>query len=110
MSAAAPRSAWASIGRTSVRLRPSWHRTSPTRRRRDTEMGSVFNKRGSLWIAYKDTDGRRRWQPSGFKPGQEAEAQELLEEIENRIRAEREAGVTAATGPMTLRMYAATWI
>lgn len=72
-------------------------------------MGTVYEKRGSLWIAYFDASGRRQWKPTGFPASERTKATRLLEKTEAKIAALKAAGASGGDG--TLRGYAEqTWL
>ncbi len=48
-------------------------------------MGCLYTRKKSLWLAYTDASGERMFRASGYKVGQEIEAQALLEELERRV-------------------------
>lgn len=49
-------------------------------------MGSVYTRGSTLWIAYQDAAGKRLCRSSGYKVGQESQANALLDEMERRAR------------------------
>lgn len=67
-------------------------------------MGTVFERRGGLWLNFYDAAGRRRQVPTGLKPGQERAAAELLRDVERRIAAESSAAVA-----LTVRAHLEVW-
>jgi hypothetical protein len=73
-------------------------------------MGSVYARGNSLWFSYTDSDGQRKWVPSGYKVGDEKEAEKCLKKMEDRIAAEIEHGVTSHSGPLTLKQYGEKWL
>lgn len=73
-------------------------------------MGSVYKRQRSRfwWVSFKDVHGRFR--DVSAETEDRAKAERFLRDLERRVRAEIEAGVTEQTGPMTLSRYADRWI
>lgn len=65
-------------------------------------MGSVYKKRGKLWIAFFDVDGRRLGRPTDYVPGEEELARKVLKAVE----AEVEKGKRVARGVPTVGAFA----
>lgn len=72
-------------------------------------MGSVYSKRGKLWIAFIDVDGKRKGRPTGLALGEEALARRMLAMAEAKVKALRSAGETQP-GTLTLARFAETWL
>lgn len=76
-------------------------------------MGTIYRRKDSpfLWIAFSrpGPDGRaqRFQQSSGYRPGQELLAERLVREIEDRIKAGFDAGVTSTE--LTVEEYGRRW-
>jgi integrase len=73
-------------------------------------MGSIFVRGTKLWLKFKNISGKWNNRSSGFDVGKEAQAQELLDKTEAKIRARKDAGETEADGPLTVRSYSAKWL
>jgi integrase len=73
-------------------------------------MGSVYTRHKKLWVAYVDSDGKRKWMRTPFSVGEEDKAHKLLKSIEGKIAVEKEHGVTPESGPMTVERYAEKWL
>jgi len=71
-------------------------------------MGSVYPKGRKLWIGFKDVDGRWRYRPTDFKPGEEAKARQVLATVERQVKARIERG-EMNLGPLTVRRYFEQW-
>jgi len=73
-------------------------------------MGSVFKRKGSrfwgLWFI--DVSGKRRDVSSGTEDEKKARA--LLDSLERQVEAQRVAGVTQDSGPLTLLRYGERWL
>lgn len=72
-------------------------------------MGSVYRRGDSefWWVAYVGADGRRKLASSQTRD--RAAAEKVLEELERKAAAQKEAGVTDS-GPLTVRRYFERWI
>jgi integrase len=76
-------------------------------------VGSIYPKRGKLWVRFKNHEGTWRDAPTPYTPGQEPLARRYLAQRERRIEAEVDAGadVGAKPGePLTVAQYAKKWI
>lgn len=71
-------------------------------------MGKVYTRGKKLWLTYTDLGGERRRAPTDFRVGQEEQAEALLELIEGRLAAGKDAG--ADLGPLTVAGYLPRWI
>lgn len=74
-------------------------------------MGSAYMRYSSQrwYIRYKGSDGKWTQAATDFHgPEQEHLARKLLALVESRVAAQLEAGT--ASGPLTVRLYAKTWI
>lgn len=73
-------------------------------------MGSVYKRKDSKfwWVSFKTVSGE--FQPISSETTDEKKARALLRDLERRVQAELDAGVTGDTGPMTGARYAARWI
>ena len=72
-------------------------------------MGSVYARGRKLWIRFKGPDGKWTQSKSDYYVGQEREARELLDEVEERIAAGSKYQ-DGSQGPVTVERYAARWI
>jgi hypothetical protein len=69
----------------------------------------IYVRGNTVWMRYRDIDGTWRNASTTYRIGEEARAQQALEEVELRIAAQRTPS-QAATGCMTnLRDYAEKW-
>jgi integrase len=70
----------------------------------------VFTRGDKLWIRFRDVTGWRN-AATGYSVGEEAQAEQVLAEVEQKIAAKRGATavVDGTAGALTLRRYAATW-
>jgi integrase len=76
-------------------------------------MGSLYTKRGKLWVRFKNERGKWAGAPTAYSPGQEDLALRYLKQRERRIAAVVEAGADlgATPGePLTVAQYATKWI
>ncbi len=71
--------------------------------------GNVYERKDSpfLWLWYRDADGKRRQVPTEFRPGEEARARALLEEILRQVDAgETPAAPSGSTAALIERWLA----
>jgi hypothetical protein len=76
-------------------------------------MGSLYTKRGKLWVRYKNELGKWAGAPTPYAPGQEDLARRYLSQRERRIAAIVETGAELGTKPgepVTVAQYAKKWI
>jgi integrase len=75
-------------------------------------VGTVYKRRNKLWISYKDAAGERQWDPTPYRPGEEAKARKALADLERRIEAERRIGAEPEmpAGPLTVKTYGERWL
>src|SRR4029077_4986602 len=66
-------------------------------------MGGIYRRGSKLWIWYFEADGKRVFEPTTSRVGEEARARKTLEAIERRVAAEKRTGVPA--GELTVRAY-----
>ncbi len=73
-------------------------------------MGKVYQRRDSsfLWIVYRDAAGKRHWQATECRVGEEERAQKVLEAIERQVAAETRVAV--APGALTVKAYGERWL
>lgn len=50
-------------------------------------MGTVYSRRGKLFIGFKDVDGKRKYRPTDFLAGEETKAKKLLVAVEQQVKA-----------------------
>lgn len=68
-------------------------------------MGSIYQRRRRLWLAFKGLDGKRVLRSSGLLVGEEKKARALLERLEAAVAEDRADGLL----PITVAAYAAKW-
>ncbi len=71
-------------------------------------MGSLYKRGGNLWLRFK-LGGKWVGRKTDLKPGQEREAQRLLEKVEARTSGDPILA-DGVTGPVTLARYARKWL
>jgi hypothetical protein len=76
-------------------------------------MSSVYAKGPTLYVRYKDEEGKWISEATRFRPGQEAEARRYVKRLEARIDATKEitdaAGLEPGT-PVTVAQYMERWL
>ena len=72
----------------------------------------IFTRGTTLWILYRDADGKRRRASTGYLAGDEGKAQETLAEVERTVAEQRAArGASGiASGGLKLRTFAERWL
>jgi len=70
-------------------------------------MGCVYRRKNSLWVKYKGLDGEWKYEPSGFKVGDEAKAAAVLRMTENMVKAGEKVPYD---GPLTVAKWAELWL
>ncbi len=71
-------------------------------------MSSVYEKRGWLYVSYKDASGRWRNAATKLPKGQEKKAQKIADQLDAMVATGLAAGA-AAGAPVTFRMWAEKW-
>jgi integrase len=71
-------------------------------------MGGIYTRGSKLWIWYFDADGKRLFEPTSSRVGEEARARKTLDAIERRVEAEKRTGVPA--GELTVKAYGERWL
>ena len=71
----------------------------------------VFTRGKTLWIRYRDIDGKWRSESTGCGLDEEEKALKALDKIEAHIRASRTPATVAASGMgvLTVRAFAVKW-
>lgn len=72
-------------------------------------MGTIYAKRGTLYVGYKGIAGNWTYGATEFKVRQEAQARKFLDTVERRVKAALEMAA-ATLGPVTVNRYAERWI
>jgi len=80
-------------------------------------MGCVYTRGNTLWIKFKDEDGKWQWKSTRLKLGQRRQAQRILKRIEEKVEAaiEFRDGKPGRLrkprlGPVTVSGFANRWI
>jgi integrase len=76
-------------------------------------MGSLYTKRGKLWVRYKNELGKWAGAPTLYTPGQEDLARRHLTQLERRVAAHVETGAELGTkpgDPLTVALFTKKWI
>src|SRR5215831_1176134 len=71
-------------------------------------MGGIYRRGSKLWLWYFDAAGKRVFEPTSARIGEESRARRTLELIEQRVEAERRTGVPA--GELTVKAYGERWL
>ncbi|HYR45563.1 MAG TPA: hypothetical protein VER78_01065, partial [Thermoanaerobaculia bacterium] len=71
-------------------------------------MGGVYRRGKKLWIWYFNADGKRIFEPTSCRVGEEARARTTLEGCERRAEAEKRTGVPV--GELTVKAYGERWL
>src|SRR5262245_54164824 len=71
-------------------------------------MGGIWRRGTKLWLWYFDAAGKRIWESTSSRLGEEAKARRTLELIEQRVEAEKRTGVPA--GELTVKAYGERWL
>ena len=69
----------------------------------------IYARGNTLWMRYRDIDGKWRNASTTYRVGDEERAEKALEEVEARIASMRTPSKVASKSLMTLRAYAAKW-
>lgn len=76
-------------------------------------MGSIYRKGPTLYIRYKDHEGKWVSEATAYRPGEEAKARQYLRDLEARFSASKEltdsAGLKPGT-PITVAQYTERWL
>ena len=71
-------------------------------------MGGVYRRKQKLWLWYIGADGKRIYQATTCRPGEEERAKKILAVVERRVAAEQKTGEHG--GPLTLQAYGERWL
>src|SRR5690242_2866079 len=93
-------------GRPHLRLHPSRYR--PRAQEGGRVMG-IFTRGNTLWMRFRDVDGRWRNESTGVPKGQEALAEEALAKVEAHVASLLTPTIIAKGSMMTLRAWAKKW-
>ncbi len=69
----------------------------------------IYARGNTLWMRYRDIDGKWRNASTTYRVGDEARAEKALEEVEARIASMRSPSSVASKSLMSVRAYAAKW-
>jgi len=71
-------------------------------------MGGIYARGSKLWIWYADASGKRVFEATTAKVGEEDRARKILHAIERTVAAEK--GSSFEAGPATLKAFGETWL